>query len=172
MSGLLPTCPCSQVRLHDDGMGLEPLQASLGASGARTSQQALGIPGAAAHHLPHLGMEPACVHPAVSWPHSNGSLEALIEDGTTMFRTILLPAAPPMQPGAIMAEKYVRMATMKSLTSAPQGAGIPDLIGIVARCAKEGGLAWLCSAAVARVGDACAGERRCAIHVPAPPLRT
>lgn len=42
----------------------------------------------------------------------------------------------PFQPGAIMAEKYVRMATMKSLTGAPQGAGIPDLISIVARCAS------------------------------------
>ncbi|PRW56253.1 putative ATP-dependent DNA helicase HFM1 isoform A [Chlorella sorokiniana] len=42
----------------------------------------------------------------------------------------------PLQPGAIMAEKYVRMATMKSLTGAPQGAGIPDLIGIVARSAE------------------------------------
>ncbi len=39
-----------------------------------------------------------------------------------------------LQPGKIMAEKYVRMATMKSLTGAPQGAGIPDLVSIVARC--------------------------------------
>lgn len=42
----------------------------------------------------------------------------------------------PLQPGIIMAEKYVRMATMKSLTGASQGAGIPDLINIVARCAS------------------------------------
>lgn len=38
-----------------------------------------------------------------------------------------------------MAEKYVRMATMKSLTGAPQGAGIQDLIAVVARCVG----AWL-----------------------------
>lgn len=54
------------MRLHDDGMGLEPLQVSLGASGTRTSHQALDMTGAAAHHLPPPGMQTACVHPSRS----------------------------------------------------------------------------------------------------------
>ena len=43
----------------------------------------------------------------------------------------------PLQPGQIMAEKYVRMKTMVSLCSAPQGAAIPDLISILARWVGE-----------------------------------
>ena len=44
----------------------------------------------------------------------------------------------PLQPGQIMAEKYVRMKTMVSLCSAPQGAAIPDLISILARWVLRG----------------------------------
>ena len=39
----------------------------------------------------------------------------------------------PLRPGQIMAERYIRMRTMVSLCSAPQGAAIPDLIAVLAR---------------------------------------
>lgn len=43
----------------------------------------------------------------------------------------------PLQPGCIMAERYIRMRSMVSLVSMEQGAAIPDLIGVLARW--EGG---------------------------------
>lgn len=38
----------------------------------------------------------------------------------------------PLQPGIIMAEKYIRLKTMISLCSSPPKATIPDLINIIA----------------------------------------
>ncbi|KAL4457640.1 hypothetical protein ABPG75_012505 [Micractinium tetrahymenae] len=42
----------------------------------------------------------------------------------------------PLQPGQVMAERYVRMKTMVSLCQAPQGAAMPDLISILAGSAE------------------------------------
>jgi hypothetical protein len=39
----------------------------------------------------------------------------------------------PLQPGQIMAERYIRMKTMVSMCKVAPGAAIPDLIGVLAR---------------------------------------
>lgn len=44
----------------------------------------------------------------------------------------------PLQPGAIMAERYIRMRTMVSLCTMAPGAAIPDLISVLARWGRLG----------------------------------
>jgi hypothetical protein len=43
----------------------------------------------------------------------------------------------PLQPGVIMAEKYIRMATMVQLCSLGHGAAMAHLIGVLARSAQQ-----------------------------------
>ncbi|KAL4857947.1 ATP-dependent DNA helicase MER3 [Chlorella vulgaris] len=48
----------------------------------------------------------------------------------------------PLQPGRIMAERYIRMRSMVSLVSMEQGAAIPDLIGVLNEVNHSGRLRY------------------------------
>ena len=72
----------------------------------------------------------------------------------------------PLQPGVIMAERYIRLRTMVALCSLPRGAAMPDLLAALARQAPQAG------AALAAAANRSYGALPCRCTVPPAAVRS